>query len=69
MHNWSIYSWAGLGKNNDNNNNNNNNNDNDNNNTIIILITKFIRDNQNLFKQAFGGHCIHFQGYTINSVK
>ena len=36
----------------------------------IIITTKFIRHIQCLFffKQVFGGHCLHFQVYTINSV-
>ena len=77
-----LYLWTPLGKNNktDNNNddddhndnNNNNININNNNNNIISLVNKNqINSTYPIFiyvQLAFGGHCLHFQVYTINSV-
>ena len=52
--------------------NNHNNNDNNNNNNNISLVNKNqIYSTYPMFifvKLAFGGHCLHFQVYTINSM-
>ena len=49
--------------NNNNNDSNNNNDDDDNDNQIYSAYPVFI-----FVKLAFGGHCLHFQVYTINSM-
>ena len=52
--------------------NNHNNNDNNNNNNNISLVNKNqIYSTYQMFlfvKLAFGGHCLDFQFYTINSM-
>ena len=54
-----------------NNHNNNDNNNNNNNNNISLVNKNQIYSTYPMFifvKLAFGGHCLHFQVYTINSV-
>ena len=52
-------------------NNHNNNDDNNNNNNISLVNKNKIYSTYQMFifvKLAFGGHCLHFQFYTINSM-
>ena len=51
--------------------NNHNTNDNNNNNNISLVNKNQIYSTYQMFifvKLAFGGHCLHFQFYTINSM-
>ena len=54
-----------------NNHNNNDNNNNNNNNNISLVNKNQIYSTYQMFifvKLALGGHCLHFQFYTINSM-